>query len=150
METSKCSICGKESIVHLQQLVNGSMQHIYLCETCARNYGVLPNDSLPFSIVKTASYALFNKVSTQAKFNKSCKICGQNAQDIINNGSVGCSQCYVCLEENIVMSLQKIQKSLIYSGKRPKCIDNKLKLTSDRGASYSLQKSMKEESCGKS
>jgi protein arginine kinase activator len=119
MESLKCSICGKVAVVHLQQMVGGSEQTVWLCATCARNYGVFPRGALPFSVVKNVEVALFSdfNVNENAKY---CLHCGCTMELFQKNGSLGCAQCYEDLRGDLLPLLENIQKSLKHMGKNPR------------------------------
>lgn len=121
-ETAKCSVCGAPSVVHLQQAVNGVHQSIDLCEVCARSYGVFPGNAVPFSVMKTISTALFSQLGflpeTMAKV--ACSCCGCTLEQIREKGYIGCPQCYEDLQSELLLFLERAQKSLRHIGKRPK------------------------------
>lgn len=121
MERAKCSVCGAPAIVHLQQLEGEIERSVDLCESCARNYGVLSNSSLPFSIVQSVSATLFNQLSVaQTRSPQRCSDCDCTAVLRTGNDHVGCVQCYEDLKNDLMTMLRGAQKSLKHIGRRPK------------------------------
>ncbi|MDR0417824.1 MAG: UvrB/UvrC motif-containing protein [Puniceicoccales bacterium] len=117
MESLKCSICGKKAAVQLRQMVNGSEQTIWLCAVCARNYGVFPQNTLPFSVIKNIEAALFSGFNEKEKY---CLHCGCTMEFFRKNGYLGCAQCYEDLRGDLLPLLENMQKFLKHIGKSPK------------------------------
>ncbi|UPA28370.1 MAG: hypothetical protein LW808_003660 [Verrucomicrobiota bacterium] len=121
MERAKCSVCGAPAVVHLQQLEGEIERSVDLCESCARNYGVLSNSSLPFSIVQSVSATLFNQLSvSQTRSPRHCSGCGCTAETLMKRSHVGCVQCYEDLQNDLMAMLCGNQKSFHHVGRRPK------------------------------
>ena len=145
MDAPKCSICGRPAIVHLQQVVGGVEQKIELCEVCARNYGVLPNDESPFSVLKSISSALFSQLGSSIRGAR-CSQCGCTSESFRERGQLGCAQCYQDLEDKLLPLLGNAQKSLQHIGKFPKTFKkNEPKSSSLDDLSAKLKRAIDEE-----
>jgi protein arginine kinase activator len=120
MELLKCSICGKPAAVHIEQVVQGMKQSISLCEACARGYGVLANNAVPFSVTQNISTALFGNLSLSLVSQSSCQRCGYTMELFKKTGYLGCAQCYEHLGEQLLPLIENMQKKLHHRGKRPK------------------------------
>lgn len=53
-------------------------------------------------------------------YDKVCKSCGYRLSDYFKTGYLGCPDCYKQFREEIRPSLNRIQISIDYKGKRPK------------------------------
>ncbi|MDR1907119.1 MAG: UvrB/UvrC motif-containing protein [Puniceicoccales bacterium] len=120
MELLKCNICGNPAVVHIEQVVQGMKQSISLCETCARSYGVLTNNKVPFSVVQNIGTALFGDLSLSIAPRISCNHCGYTVELFKKMGRLGCSQCYEYLGEQLLPLIDNMQKGLKHIGKQPK------------------------------
>jgi protein arginine kinase activator len=120
MEFLKCSICKKPAVVHIEQMINGVQRVIHLCETCARNYGVLPNNVLPFSVAKNIGAALFGDLDPSQKSSRCCDNCGYTLELFKETGQLGCAHCYEGLKKKLLPLIENMQKGVRHIGKRPK------------------------------
>lgn len=117
----KCSVCGAPAVVHLQQIEGEIERTVDLCETCARNYGVLSHSPLPFSIVQSVSTTLFSQLGTpQPRTSRRCSRCGCTAETLIKESRVGCAQCYEDLKPDLMTMLRQTQASSQHIGRQPK------------------------------
>jgi protein arginine kinase activator len=120
MELLKCSICGNPAAVRIEQIVQNIKQSINLCESCARNYGVLTKDMMSFSVVKPIGAALFGDLSLSMTAPNCCHHCGYTIDFFRKTGNVGCPRCYECFDKQLLPLIERMQKSLQHMGKRPK------------------------------
>ncbi|MDR1590695.1 MAG: UvrB/UvrC motif-containing protein [Puniceicoccales bacterium] len=120
MELLKCSICGNPAAVHIEQVVQGMKQSISLCEACARGYGVLTSNMVPFSVAQNIGTALFGDLSLSLVSQGSCQRCGYTVELFKKMGYLGCAQCYEHLGKQLLPLIENMQKSLQHVGKRPK------------------------------
>jgi protein arginine kinase activator len=124
MEPLKCSICGGEAAVHLQQVIGGTEQSIHLCTACARNYGVLPVQS-SFSITNNVGVLLFGGAISAANPQCFCRHCHCTLESFKKDGHLGCAQCYDDLKDDLFSLLENLQKSLTHVGKKAKVSEPK-------------------------
>jgi protein arginine kinase activator len=120
MESLKCSICGKPAAVHIEQVVHSIKQTINLCESCARSYGVLTSNVLPFSVAKNIGAALFGDLDPSETVHDCCEHCGYTMELFKKTSNVGCPQCYESLREKLLPLIENMQKNLEHIGKQPK------------------------------
>ncbi|MDR3317270.1 MAG: UvrB/UvrC motif-containing protein [Puniceicoccales bacterium] len=133
MESLKCSICGQPAAAHIERIVQTIKQSINSCETCARSYGVLTNNMMPFSVAKNIGAALFGDISSSISSHDYCNNCGHTVDLFKKTGNLGCPQCYDYLEEKLLPLIENMQKSLVHIGKQPKgvVIDTQKVLTKE-------------------
>lgn len=122
MEEGICQICGAKAVVQLRSSWNEMERSVFLCETCARNYGI-------FSLIKTVpmilrpslSPAFFEQSTAVKKLNSVCGHCGWTVEQLRESRSVGCYYCYEDLREAILNLKQEMGvKSLEFKGKFPR------------------------------
>ncbi|MDR1303444.1 MAG: UvrB/UvrC motif-containing protein [Puniceicoccales bacterium] len=121
MESLKCNICGKPAAVHIEQIVHSIKQTINLCEACARSYGVLTSNVMPFSVTKNIGTALFGDLNPTLAAQDCCEYCGYTMELFKKTGNLGCPQCYESLREKLLPLIENMQKNLDHIGKQPKC-----------------------------
>ena len=53
-----CNMCGKNKVsVHFQQVINGEMTDLHLCDSCAEKQGIAMNDNLDMSDIPSWYYS---------------------------------------------------------------------------------------------
>lgn len=117
----KCTHCHKnEANTHIQKIINGQKEEMYLCEDCAKELGVMNEFSFePFSMdnffgnLIGAGASAFNSLVGL----NSCSTCGSTLKDIIDSGHVGCSDCYDKFEDRLSPSIEKIHGNVKHIGK---------------------------------
>jgi protein arginine kinase activator len=113
-----CDVCkSKESTVFLTQIVEGKMQKVNLCESCAKEKGV--NDPTGFAL---ADLLLGLGAAQEIDKNPSgvcCPVCGFSQIDFKKTGRLGCSACYDAFAEGLAGMLKNMHRGLIHSGKVP-------------------------------
>lgn len=122
----KCDQCENPASVHLTQVLNGKMQKLHLCESCAQEMGV--GQGAEFSM----SDLLLGKGVAEplASYggNHSCPACGWSLRKLKKVGRMGCPECYKSFEVEIKTILQSIHKSTRHTGRTPKHLQQKLSL----------------------
>jgi protein arginine kinase activator len=114
----KCDVChDAEATVFLTQIVNGTMQKINLCPTCAKAKGV--NDPAGFQLAD-----LFVGLGEQKAIDTDggtlkCPVCGFTATDLKKTGRLGCSNCYEVFEGALEPMLKSMHKGTSHKGKAP-------------------------------
>jgi protein arginine kinase activator len=120
MELLKCSICGNPAVVRIEQVVQNMKQSVNLCESCARNYGVLTKDMMPFSVIKPIGAALFGDLNLSMADPDCCHRCGYTVELFQKTGNLGCSRCYEYFGKQLSPLIERMQKNLQHIGKRPR------------------------------
>ena len=117
----KCTHCHtNEANTHIQKIINGHKEEMYLCEDCAKELGVMNEFNFePFSMdnffgnLIGAGASAFNSLVGV----NSCSTCGSTLKDIIDSGHVGCSDCYDKFENRLAPSIEKIHGNVKHIGK---------------------------------
>lgn len=122
----KCTHCHmNEANTHIQRIINGQKEEMYLCEDCARELGVMNDFSFePFSADSFFGDSFFGNLlgAGASAFNSlvglnSCATCGSTLNDIVNSGHVGCSDCYDKFDDRLTPSIEKIHGNVKHIGK---------------------------------
>ena len=122
----KCTHCHmNEANTHIQRIINGQKEEMYLCEDCARELGVMNDFSFePFSADSFFGDSFFGNLlgAGASAFNSlvglnSCATCGSTLNDIVNSGHVGCSDCYDKFDDRLAPSVEKIHGNVKHIGK---------------------------------
>ena len=119
-----CQNCGEnEANVRYTQIINGVKKQINVCESCARELGL---GSFEFNMPIHFSDFLgdfFNDYGADLlpsfvkETNSLCKNCGEDYEDFIKTGLLGCPNDYEAFESRIDPILKKIQGSNRHVGR---------------------------------
>lgn len=117
----RCTHCHeKEANTHIQRIINGQREEMYLCPDCARELGVMDDFSFePFSMdsffggLLGAGATALNSLAGVER----CDSCGSSFNDIINSGRVGCGNCYSMFEDRLQPSIEKLHGKAKHVGK---------------------------------
>jgi protein arginine kinase activator len=127
-----CDKCHKnEATVHYQQVINGEVTEIHLCEKCASEKGMLS-----FSFENPLSFGnmligLLDEENEDLEVKERKKIkckCGWTNIDFKKTGYLGCPLCYKTFKKNLTPLLKRIHGSNKHVGKIPEKIPIKEKL----------------------
>ncbi len=117
-----CQFCKKEeATVHYTEVINNKVKKSHLCENCAKQKGM--DIELPFSfgdIIKAISKGIEGLEHIDAKHlsgDAICPECGLEIRELIEQGKMGCAQCYEAFEEVLSDIIQDVQKSPNHKGK---------------------------------
>jgi protein arginine kinase activator len=122
----KCDKCEKPATVHLTQVINGKMQKLHLCETCAEEAGV--GHGATFSMSDLLLGQGDAQPLAQTGRSRSCPECGWTLQQLRKVGRFGCPACYRSFEKDVPGLLKSIHQATDHVGRHPKNRVNKLSL----------------------
>lgn len=122
-----CSNCGKnEANVRYTRIINGEKTEFALCEECAKKIGL---DDIDFSMPINFSNFLsdfFDDDALLPSFAKigveKCPKCGLTYNEFVNNGKVGCGECYNAFSDRLDAILKNLHGSYKHTGRAPKNI----------------------------
>ena len=129
-----CENCGKkEANVRYEENINGRVRTLNLCDECSKKLGIgnmdfnMPIDFSSFfgEFLEDFSEPDFMPLLNSMKSLK-CNTCGYTFDDIINNGKLGCSDCYDVFSDRLDPIIKKIQGANRHVGRIGKVIDNKI------------------------
>ena len=116
-----CEKCLKrQATVHMQQIINGQITGIHLCQECA----VQSDSPLSFEQFLQGLLSVFGgvpgSVSPQKpEVKQRCTVCGLSYEDFKSTGRLGCAECYQTFRREMDPILKNIQGSNRHEGKYP-------------------------------
>jgi protein arginine kinase activator len=106
-----CDVCQKtDATVYLTQIVEGKMQKVNLCESCAKEKGV--SDPTGFAMADLLLGLGATQQIERGQPSQKCPVCGFTQADFKKTGRLGCSACYDTFAEGM-------HKGLKHTGKMP-------------------------------
>lgn len=126
----KCDLCNKTAMVHEVTVRNGVKKEIHLCETHAREAGIVVPGEKPINQLLTqfvisqtgkgAAKPASKSSSQQGVAVKSCPGCGMSFAQFRQVGRMGCAQCYNTFEAELSSLIERAQSGgTHHCGKAP-------------------------------
>jgi len=122
----KCDQCDKTASVHLTQVLEGKMQKLHLCESCAQEMGVGQGSSFSMSDLLLGKGVA--EPLSRSGGNKTCSECGWSLRKLKKVGRLGCPGCYEAFAEEIENVLESIHQSTRHRGRYPRHLEKKISL----------------------
>ena len=132
-----CQRCKqKEATTHMTKIINGYTQEMHLCEDCAAvspefkelktgmDFGI--SDFLGGIFGGTKQKSLGGTEQSQSGM---CPTCGMAFAEFLNNGKMGCGQCYEVFKSRMMRPLKQIHGTYEHVGKVPARIGGGLKIS---------------------
>ena len=120
-----CQNCGKyEATTHVKRIINGESAEAHLCSDCAKALGyndVFGGFGNTFTDLLGSFFGEPQTASLSSRTIR-CEKCGNTFQDIVNNGKLGCADCYLTFYDKLLPSLQRIHGKTKHEGKNPTII----------------------------
>jgi len=142
-----CQNCGEnEANVRYTQVINGVKKQISLCEKCAKELGI---GTFQFNMPIHFSDFLgdfFGDYDTELlpnfvkKSNNLCNTCGEDYNEFIKTGFLGCPECYDMFEDKLDPILKKLQGNVQHVGRG---ISNRLEKSSIRSKNEKIDEKEK-------
>jgi protein arginine kinase activator len=128
-----CEHCQKRhATVTVTQVINGQKSEKHYCEVCAQSFHPFnlefhKEEQIPIHQLVSNLFGLpvWNNETTQEKTQQvsqksaQCPLCGFTFRKFLNEGKLGCPQCYEAFGKQLPQVLTKIQAGTIHSGKIP-------------------------------
>ncbi|WP_353094292.1 UvrB/UvrC motif-containing protein [Tissierella praeacuta] len=115
-----CQNCQKNNAtIHFTKIVNGSVEEMHLCDSCAKKNNDLDFD-FPFSFQKIFT-GLIGPIQEgkQEIENITCPQCGLTYKKFMEVGKFGCAECYETFREDVDSLLKGIHGHNEHNGKVP-------------------------------
>lgn len=114
-----CDSCReRDAVVHLTQIVDGTVAQVHLCERCAADKGVETTVAAP----KTPLAGLLQSVQQQLVASQAdqvrCAFCQSTYKDFRATGRLGCARCYGTFEASLRDLLRRVHGSTRHAGRR--------------------------------
>ncbi len=117
----KCSRCSKPATLHITELKEGDVHALHLCEACAQDYlsnveaGQASDD--PEELFKEHIESSIEDLHDVDQ--TSCPNCGITFKEFRSQGRLGCPQCYLAFENELIPLLENIHGETQHTGKLP-------------------------------
>ncbi len=120
----KCDDCQQNPVViTIAEAYEGKHSELHLCAECAakRGYFNLMNGvSLPMLLGSFFGMAPLQMGQVGTMPSITCPNCGISLQKIVQQGKLGCSQCYEVFREQMEPTLRRIHSNTVHTGKIPR------------------------------
>ena len=124
-----CEVCHeKEATVRITRIHNGNSETHNLCQDCANRFGQEDPEAQDLSkaIFKLLAGALMKHIGSQNQGSEedervkklSCPNCGKTYGEILEDGLLGCPDCYESFEPYIRPMILKMQGADTHTGKK--------------------------------
>lgn len=113
-----CDVCKEQdATVYLTQIVEGKMQKVNLCKSCADEKGV--DDPTGFALADLL-LGLGSEEEVKKPTNEpACIACGFSQSDFKKTGRLGCPECYSIFGDGLDTLLKAMHKGTRHVGKVP-------------------------------
>ena len=124
-----CEICHeKEATVRITRIHHGNSESHNLCQDCAKQYGAEDPEAQELSkaIFKLLAGALMKHLGPQNQNSEenerakklACPNCGKTFGEVLEDGLMGCTDCYETFEPQILPMIMRIQGADTHTGKK--------------------------------
>jgi len=131
----KCQFCGNPSTVHLTDIVQKKKRELHLCEACAHEQGLIPEEHPPQIDLK-ALMSLLMGMATPPSAEPigatiedpaalTCEACGLKYGEFRAEGRLGCPKDYDAFRQHLEPLLERIHRATAHDGKAPLAIRRK-------------------------
>lgn len=113
-----CAACGeRDAVVHLTQIVDGTVTQLDLCERCAAEKGVEPQlgGKTPLGGFLAAMGSTAEGRSVMPAL---CPVCGATLQSFRDTGRLGCADCWTTFEPQLRELVRRLHGSTYHVGER--------------------------------
>lgn len=123
----KCEKCHeREATVFITQNINGEVLEMNLCEICAGELEQpILDDSFPFQQFLTGFIG--NVKAGESTDVVTCANCGMSLQEFKRHSKVGCAQCYMTFNADLMPIIKRLHGTVHHSGKVPGRISSLMK-----------------------
>ena len=106
----RCDNCGRVATYHSIEIVNGNRVEHHLCSDCASSLRE-ELDFMPLTIPTIGEFFDFPlsfRAPKRIKKVLRCPKCGCTSEDFLNNGKLGCNECYKYLKEVVDPAIDEV------------------------------------------
>lgn len=127
MPPMKCQFCENPASVHLTKIVKGhkAKQEVHLCESCAREHNLIPDQATPHVDLKALLGLLLGPLqqpqpqSPAEPLALTCPTCGLKYEQFRAEGRLGCPDDYIAFQATLEPLLERIHRAQVHMGKLP-------------------------------
>jgi protein arginine kinase activator len=123
----KCQFCDNPATVHLTDIVNKKRRELHLCEGCARQHNLIPDQPTPHVDLKALLGLLAGPLQkvppgTPDPAALTCPTCGLQYGEFRAEGRLGCPDDYDAFRPVLEPLIERIHRSLGHAGKVPRAV----------------------------
>lgn len=120
MQSAHCQRCKKAvATVHLTEVDRNGNRERHLCDRCAAEEGLKPQQS-HVSINELLTSFVLQQSGVQQLTRLTCSSCGATFADFRNLGLMGCPGCYDAFETALLPLLERAHNDTRHVGKAPR------------------------------
>ncbi len=113
-----CQLCKqRNATTHLKYTLNGNTTEAYVCDHCASKQGSGTLHMPGINMGSLFEGLFLDPVWREKESVERCATCGKSFRDIVDNGRVGCSDCYTTFYRQLLPSIQRIHGKTSHIGK---------------------------------
>ncbi|MCC7389573.1 MAG: UvrB/UvrC motif-containing protein [Phycisphaerales bacterium] len=118
----KCDRCNNEATVHEVVVVGGKPAERHLCESCAREIGLVAGAPAPVAeILQKIASGQAPGAGPAAPADTACPVCGTTFTEFKQSGRLGCPECYKAMESQLAPILDRAHQGAVHHiGKVPR------------------------------
>ena len=119
----KCMFCKNPATVHLTDIVNKKKREAHLCEKCARERNLLPDQPGPQIDLKALVSLMMSQADPAAKPSAAppaCPACGLSYAAFKAAGRFGCPNDYDAFKADLLPLMESVHGEVRHAGKTPR------------------------------
>lgn len=116
----KCMFCDSPATVHLTDIVNKKKREAHLCDKCAREMNLLPDQPGPVINLKSLLKLMAPQPAKPgAAADPACPTCGLSYAGFKAEGRFGCAHDYEAFRAGVEPLLEQVHRATAHVGKLP-------------------------------
>ncbi|HSQ55656.1 MAG TPA: UvrB/UvrC motif-containing protein [Gemmata sp.] len=115
----KCMFCKNSATIHQTVIVNKKKREAHLCEKCARERGLIPDEPGPQIDLKAVLNLMMTTQITSRLADAACPACGLTYNAFKAAGRFGCVHDYDTFRETLENLFEKVHRAKVHRGKLP-------------------------------
>ncbi len=119
----KCQFCQQKATIHLTDIVNKKKHEVHLCDECAREHELIPDDKQEVNVPAMLHFLVAQSRDEKRKQSidgEACPACGQKYAQFRAQGRLGCPAEYEVFRSALEPLLERIHRHLRHVGKVPR------------------------------
>ncbi len=118
----KCQFCSRSATVHLTDIIDQHKNELHLCEACARQHHVWPDQQQGLDLPALLQLLLGQPVApvTAEAARARCPQCGLSYGEFRQVGRLGCPHDYQAFRAELVPLLERLHRAARHVGKSPR------------------------------
>jgi protein arginine kinase activator len=118
----KCQFCSQPAAVHLTDVIDQHKKELHLCEACARQHHVWPEQQQDLNLPALLQLLLGEPVApvTAEAARTRCPQCGLTYGEFRQVGRLGCPHDYQAFRAELLPLLERIHRAARHAGKAPR------------------------------